>query len=404
MTDIVTAGAVETGAIQPDSKRPKLNKAAESETAALDVLLQHADRLRRIAKELKTHAGKDGDNNKAENLEPGLKRKLIELSQTLIPALNILSEGRNPQDELASLTKFTSADVQKPFLPLPEILDPELEMRALTHAGMVGVGDEHLSYERMEWMGDAYLEVIASSFINKTFPLTTSGQCAQHREVIVRNQTLAQYTIQYGLDKRARVPIEFARDSRLGGSVVGGKERTKVYGDLFEAWIGAVVVSDPHHGIARAAEFLKPLWARALQKHIQVEETRQAREVARTAAGDTGPERSPKEELLIIIGVNGVKVEYKDILTKKRHKDADLGLEMFTVGCYLFGWGENGKELGIGTAKSKKDAGRKAAQVALANKKLMKYYGDKKKAFLEVRAQEAALAELAAPEAPALDG
>ncbi|KAH8888374.1 ribonuclease III [Thozetella sp. PMI_491] len=391
MTGAVAAGAVETGANQPDAKRPKVDEGVKLDQASLAVLIQSASRLNHLVRDLQRYETKDQAQAEPASIQPSVMQALVELSQTLAPALNKLSGIATPRNDLSSLTKFTSADAEAPLLPLPKIIDPDWEALALTHAGTVGVGQEHLSYERAEWMGDAYLEVIASCFIHKTFPFITSGQCAQHREVLVRNQTLAQYTVQFGLDRRAKLPTEFAKDGRPGGTIASSKERTKVHGDLFEAWIGAVIVSDPQHGITRAAEFIKPLWARALQKHIIAEEQRQGREIARIASGDTGRERSPKEELLVILGVKGIKVEYKDIVPKKPKKDADLGLEVFTVGCYLFGWGETGKELGVGTAKSKKDAGQKAAQAALNNKKLMKFYGEKKKAFMEAQAHQAAL-------------
>ena len=66
---------------------------------------------------------------------------------------------------------------------------------------------------------------------------------------------------------------------------------------------------------------------------------------------------------------------------------------MFTVGCFLTGWGETDKQIGFGSALGKKEAGAKAAQLALDNRKLLKVYIDKKKEYMEARAAAQAEAE-----------
>ena len=76
-----------------------------------------------------------------------------------------------------------------------------------------------------------------------------------------------------------------------------------------------------------------------------------------------------------------------------RKRDKNLGLPLFAIGAYLDGWGETNKLLGIGTALGKKEAGFKAATVALENRKLMKVYEDKKKAFLEEQRRATLLKE-----------
>ena len=414
MASAVHAGAVETDNLQPESKskRPRSNKTSDSQTRetspqldakAISLLLENLDRLETVVQDLKKYrTSQNGAKMKPTATVPDLPERIAELSQVLSPVFRKLTNSA-AEGTLASLTKLTSADIAQPFPPIPKILDPALETASLTHSAMVRVGEEHLSYERMEWMGDAYLEVIASCFISKTFPRISSGLCAQYREILVRNQTLSAYTQHYGLDTRAKLPMEFAKDGRegVGGHGASSKERTKVMGDLFESYIGALIISDPENGIRQAAEFLKPIWAKALEKHILNEEKRQGKQEARIAAGETGRERAPKEDLLVVLSVKGIKLEYKDIIRKKQKKDVDLGLEVFTVGCYLTGWGETNKELGVGTARSKKEAGQKAAQAALANKKLMKVYSEKKKAFIAAQAQQAALIASETPPAPA---
>jgi ribonuclease-3 len=47
----------------------------------------------------------------------------------------------------------------------------------------------------------------------------------------------------------------------------------------------------------------------------------------------------------------------------------------------LTGWGEQNRLLGTGTAHGKKDAGMKAAAMAIQNKKTMLMYTEKKRVF-----------------------
>lgn len=85
---------------------------------------------------------------------------------------------------------------------------------------------------------------------------------------------------------------------------------------------------------------------------------------------------SDKEQLQKLLGAKGVKIEYKDIPGPKT--DRSNKLPLFTVGCFLTGWGEKEKQIGRGSGNGKKDAGNKAAKMALDNKKMMAEYLKKK--------------------------
>ena len=96
-------------------------------------------------------------------------------------------------------------------------------------------------------------------------------------------------------------------------------------------------------------------------------------------------------QLQKLLGAKGVLLTYRDAAPEK--KDPSNKLPLFTVGVFLTGWGEKDKMLGSGKANGKKDAGMKAAQMALANKKMMKMYTDKKRVFEEQMELEKAALE-----------
>ncbi|KAK3946316.1 ribonuclease III [Diplogelasinospora grovesii] len=401
-----------TGTVEPVTKRKK--PAPGQEDDALEVLLENADALIECIRSLKSQKSKSDRSIKVEDLEPTTRKSLSSLSVKLLPALQkFASQQKSPQPALQSLpsqqqveepnegpkiqippaavTKWTAASITKSYPPLPAVLDPVLETMALTHSGMTPANPE-MSYERLEWIGDAYLEIIASCFIYQTFPKLPPGECSLYREQLIRNVTLAAYARHYGLDKRANFPAEFGFGGRPGGTTATEKQREKALGDIFEAYVGAIILSDPQNGVQRVSDWLKVLWGGQLEKHIVQEEKGTKLAIL--------PNTSPKTLLETAIGVKGIKIEYRDLPAKQK-KDRDNNLPLFTVGCFLHGWGETNKQLGFGSATGKKEAGHKAAQMALDNKKLINVYINKKKAFLAAREAEAAAKAAAEEEAAA---
>ncbi|RYP52037.1 hypothetical protein DL768_002720 [Monosporascus sp. mg162] len=268
--------------------------------------------------------------------------------------------------------------------PLPPVLDPVLEQAALTHAGKVARPTD-MSYERLEWIGDAYLYLISSAFIFQTFPNLATGRSAQLREKLVKNETLSTYTTEYGLNMRARFPAEFDLEGRVGGSQASREKRKKALGDIFEAYVAAAILGDPD-GLPRVVTWLKALWAGSLSKEIRNEYKSQATGVPHavengdsTDAGNAKQDLNPKVVLAKAIGAKGVKIVYENLGEPKKAKDS--GLPMYTVGVFLNGWGETHLRLGYGNGLSKKEAGAKAAQRALDNKKLIKKFETRRREF-----------------------
>ncbi|KAK3343886.1 ribonuclease III domain-containing protein [Lasiosphaeria hispida] len=365
---------------------------------AITLLLENADELIDCLQSLKTK--QLGNSTQPDKLAvaaedaamPTTIQRLSSLGNKLVSAFEML--GKQPVQETRSetqtakeytvpifppsvVTKWTAADTRQTFPPLPAVLDPKLETAALTHSGKLDLPADEMSYERLEWMGDVYIEVIASALIYQTFPTLPPGRSSQLREICVRNTTLSQFSLHYGLDKRADFPEEFGLGGRAGGTKVSQKQRIKALGDIFESYVGAIIISDPKDGVQRAAKWLKALWAPLAEKHILKEE-----------ASAPEPERKtlPKTDLEVAIGGKSIKLEYKEIAPVKKHRDHDL--DLYTMGCFLTGWGEVNKQIGFGSALGKKEAGQKAAQMALDNKKLIKVYREKKLQFLAARAQQ----------------
>jgi ribonuclease-3 len=288
---------------------------------------------------------------------------------------------------IAGITPWTSSDIPRELPPLPPIAKPELETAVFRHPG-IGHGP---NYEILEWFGDAALETISTDLVMQTFENHLPvGRLSQIREQLVRNITLAEYYRQYGFHKRTHLPTDMGTMEQLMRTKPRDRDVIKIQGDVFEAYVGAIIRADPVNGRANAAAWLKALWGRTIKDQIkQVERadtSASKTQVDQPAEGDTRPpkkEPTPKERLAQILVVKGIKIRYEDMPCNK--KDKNLGLPLYAMGVYLDGWGETNKLLGVGTALKKTEAGAKAASAALENRKLMKLLGDKKKAFLSAR-------------------
>lgn len=374
-------------------------------------ILEHADELLKVAQALKydldafrTNPGRGSNvlsvlkrhNQRIQATTRLLGQAELELSdQWTVPSrkarrlgnsqdLPILPTGL-PIPPPATLTRWTPQDIPPGGLPpLPPVLDPVLEQAALTHSGKVARPTD-MNYERLEWIGDAYLYLISSAFIFQTFPNLATGRSAQLREKLVKNETLSTYTTEYGLNMRARFPAEFDLQGRVGGSQASREKRKKVLGDIFEAYVAAAILGDPD-GLPRVVTWLKALWAGPLSKEIRNEYKSQATGVPHAVkngdsndAGNANRDLNPKVVLAKAIGGKDVRIVYENLGEPKKAKDS--GLPMYTVGVFLNGWGETHLQLGYGSGLSKKEAGAKAAQRALDNKKLIKKFETRRRDF-----------------------
>ena len=222
-----------------------------------------------------------------------------------------------------------------------------------------------VSYDRLEWLGDAYLELMASRYIFSLHSELSAGRMSQVREYLVKNETLAQFAVAYGFDSKLRI----AEASRPADR----RDKVKVHGDVFEAYVAAVVLSDGIEGFGNAEEWMVKLWEG----------------IKASVVKEGGDETRAKSELQTKIGFKGVNIEYKDERPSVVHKGQ--GIETHFVGVYLTGWGWENQHLGSGQGMSKKAAGMAAARQALEEKTQIIEEIDKLKAVArkEVEAQKA---------------
>ncbi len=229
---------------------------------------------------------------------------------------------------------------------LPPIAEPHLHDAVFTHrSAHVNPGDPRhshsfsldIDYERLELLGDAYIELIASRALYNRFPHVDVPDLCSWRERLVENINLSKFSYAYDFPSRLKHKTNWP---------AGSKAWLKVSADIFEAYVAALVLADPENGFNIAEEWLTMLWAPQL---LNFKETVLENPKARN-------------ELNKLIVAKDVKLTTQEErpMTYDENK-----IQCYYIGIYLTGWGYTEEWLGSGTAQNKAQAGIAAANDAL---------------------------------------
>jgi ribonuclease-3 len=158
---------------------------------------------------------------------------------------NIMSNAKMNQFNNCKVTGplVSKLAVQLQFVPVY----PEFFEEALTHSSYA---NEHKvpDNERLEFLGDSVLSLIASSFLFKTFPHYREGDLAKLKSILVSTQVLATFTRQLQLDSYIKLGTGEKRNN--------GQAKPTIMEDLFEAFVGAYYLN---FGFEKTAELIEPL-------------------------------------------------------------------------------------------------------------------------------------------------
>jgi ribonuclease-3 len=207
--------------------------------------------------------------------------------------------------------------------------DEELLHLALTHPSVAhehGTGGQH--NQRLEFLGDAVLQLILTRALYEQFPEFGEGQLTKARARLANRRSLSEQSRQLNLGRHLTL-------SR-GEEQQGGRERASALADAFEAVVGAIFLDT---GFEAAREFVLRRFADQFDL------------IARTPALE-----NPKGELQEMLQAGtGEAPRYNE--EGASGPDHDRVFE-----CAVY---HRGIELGRGCGKSKKDAESQAALAAL---------------------------------------
>lgn len=215
---------------------------------------------------------------------------------------------------------------------------PELLERALTHSSLLPelraeqAADSavHLqNNERMEFLGDSVLQLLASVYLLEAFPDWTEGQLSKSRAKIVNAHALQNAARRLGLGEHLRLG--------RGEEKTGGREKPAILADAFEAVVAAIYLDG---GLEAAREMLeRVLFTQALEE--------------RGAAIADSDRKSALQEFLQGRGQPPAQYRLKGESGPDHQK-------VFQVEVWV-----NGDRLARGEGSTKKEAEQRAAQSAL---------------------------------------
>lgn len=210
-----------------------------------------------------------------------------------------------------------------------EKADIEILDQALTHPSFAfenqGQGVEH--NQRLEFLGDAVLGVIAAEYLYQSFPACSEGELTKIRANAVCEASLAETALKMNLGPY----LHLGRGEELSG----GRERPSILADALEAVIGAVYLSVGWQS------------ARALVLKYLSESMNQ------TNQGYLGDYKTALQEAVQRGGAEGVTYS----IMKEYGPDHN---KRFIAGVFY-----QGQLLGKGEGRNKKEAEQRAARTAI---------------------------------------
>ena len=179
--------------------------------------------------------------------------------------------------------------------------------QALTHSSRAN--EQRINkcedYERLEFLGDAVLELISSDYIFIEHPEMSEGRMTKYRSSIVCEPALAFCARQIGLEEYILLG--------KGEEATGGRNRDSIISDVMEAVIGAIYLDS---GIDEAKAFIHRFILSDLEhkqlfydaKTILQEEVQ--KENGGTLRYELVREEGPEHDKIFVVDalINGIKV------------------------------------------------------------------------------------------------
>lgn len=204
--------------------------------------------------------------------------------------------------------------------------DPALLRLALTHRSVSSEDPSRNDNERLEFLGDAVLQLVVTDLLYGSYPQLAEGQMAKVRAAVVSRGTLSE--IARDLDLGAYIELAPSEEA------TGGRDKDSILADAVEAIIGAIYLDS---GVEPARTMVLRLWS-----------DRVAERAKRPGVKDY------KTRLQELVARDGRRPVYR---VEGAGPDHD---RRFTAVVSV-----NGTDYGTGEGRSKKQAEQAAAQVAI---------------------------------------
>ncbi len=206
--------------------------------------------------------------------------------------------------------------------------NPKLLEQAITHSSLIEQQPSHeFSYERLEYLGDAVLELVITDYLYHNFPEDTEGQLTRKRAAIVNKTSLAAVSEMLSLP-------DYIRSQTVPANPIEKSE--SVLSDVFEAIVGSIYIDSDLATVQ--AVILNLMDLKRLEHEHEF------------------PLRNYKGELIEFCHTNNLPLPQFQTIERtgpdhSRH---------YKIAVLI-----NGETYGVGEGSSKKKAGKQAAHLAL---------------------------------------
>ncbi len=199
---------------------------------------------------------------------------------------------------------------------------------ALIHKSYAAeAGDADRSYERLEFLGDAVLQLAVTEYLYDAYPELAEGEMAKVRAAVVDSATLAGLGRSFGVGP--------ALSLGKGELQTGGREKDSILADVVEALLGAVYLDA---GYPAAAGVVLEHWTETIDRRA-------------AAPGH----RDYKTRLQERLAATGLQPNYT--VTEDGPEHAKVFFAEVTDGSRVLGKGE-----GTSKKRAEQDAARDAAR------------------------------------------
>jgi len=207
--------------------------------------------------------------------------------------------------------------------------DVQLLKEAVTHRSFAAEYSIKYDNQRLEFFGDAVIQLIITEMIYNLYPDEKEGVLTKIRAILARQEALAKLA-------RSITLSEYLRLGR-GEYASGGHDRNSILCDAFEALAGAIYIDG---GYAVAEKIIKPLFQKNFPDPYCLLNN-----------------SNPKGKLQEFAQKNGVSHTPKYSIDAKSGPDHDC---VYTVSVCI-----RGEVVATGTGRNRKSAEESAAQKAL---------------------------------------
>lgn len=204
--------------------------------------------------------------------------------------------------------------------------DRRLLRQSLQHRSYVGENDDRESNERMEFLGDAILQLVITDYIYDRYPYLSEGGMARIRARAVSGAALYEVAREMSLGRYLLLG--------RGEDLQGGRDKVSILADAMEALLAAVYLDG---GLEKARRVIMSRWVSRISR-----------------LAETPEYRDPKSNLYEKMAVWGNKPEYHLSSIGPDHE------KVFRAAVTV-----EGEIMGRGEGGTKKEAQQRAARQAL---------------------------------------